>query len=272
MDEATALLDTLTHAAPTASTRCPRWTAHELVAHLAAGAKEMADLAEAHPGGNPPRATRPFADREGPFVAMDNAVLRDVLMVEALRLAAAIDALASADGTLVFSQSVLGAPQLRLHGRVEAAMHRWDLVGDDDVGDELLGQPDLTSHSLTVLSAMLGGGEDGPDTRARRCGTGPLAAVVRSPGEPDVVVRRTHASVSFELAPSGVLEPWIETDPATRLLLLWGRCSPDRPMRWLVTGERRRRLERLLLPPVMPRPRRRRGRGARRPRRPVPRP
>jgi len=248
MDEATALLEALTHASPTTPTRCPRWTAHELVAHLAAGAREMADLAEAHLSGRPPRATRPFGEREAPFVAMDDTSVREVLVVEALRLAAATDALETAGEALVFADAVLGAPQLRLHGRVEAAVHRWDLVGDDDVGDELLGQPDLTRHSLTVLSAMLAGGEDGPDTRARRCGGRPLEAVLRSPGEPDVVARSGDATVAFELETSGVREPSLETDPATRLLLLWGRWSADRPVRWLVAGEQRRRLEGLLLP------------------------
>src|SRR5262249_2219726 len=47
MDEATAFLDALDRTPPDAPTACADWTAHELVAHLAAGAAEMADLTEA---------------------------------------------------------------------------------------------------------------------------------------------------------------------------------------------------------------------------------
>ncbi len=47
-------------AAPTA---CREWTAHQLVAHLAAGAKERADLIEEALAGLPERATTPFAER-----------------------------------------------------------------------------------------------------------------------------------------------------------------------------------------------------------------
>ena len=61
MDEATAFLSTLQSTAPTAPTACTGWTAHDLVAHLTAGAAEMADLTETVTSGHGERATADFA-------------------------------------------------------------------------------------------------------------------------------------------------------------------------------------------------------------------
>ena len=73
MDEATALILTLEQTPTDAPTACSGWTAHELVAHLAAGAAEMADLTEdavtfAAPGRPDVVLT---ADRHGPRSSLD---------------------------------------------------------------------------------------------------------------------------------------------------------------------------------------------------------
>ena len=44
--ESLELMKTLADADPAAPTACSQWTVHDLVAHLAAGAKENADLIE----------------------------------------------------------------------------------------------------------------------------------------------------------------------------------------------------------------------------------
>jgi len=68
--ESGELMKTLADADPAAPTACSQWTVHDLVAHLAAGAKENADLVEDELAGRPARATRTFAEREPSFVAM----------------------------------------------------------------------------------------------------------------------------------------------------------------------------------------------------------
>ena len=83
-DEATALLLTLETTDPTASTACVDWSAHELVAHLAAGAAEMAAHAEHALCGAPEQAAMGLAEREAPFVAMEDQELRARLIEEAL--------------------------------------------------------------------------------------------------------------------------------------------------------------------------------------------
>jgi hypothetical protein len=46
--------------------------------------------------------------------------------------------------SVTFTGATLTAGQLATHARSEAAIHRWDIVGDDEVSDELLAQPDLS--------------------------------------------------------------------------------------------------------------------------------
>src|SRR5438874_1973944 len=82
MDEATALLLTLADTAPDAPTACVGWAAHELVAHLAAGAAEMAALVEDVAAGRPSRPTQGFAEREAPFRALADEELRARLLAE----------------------------------------------------------------------------------------------------------------------------------------------------------------------------------------------
>jgi uncharacterized protein (TIGR03083 family) len=75
--EPPALAAALEHAEPSAPTACAGWTAHDIAAHLAAGAKEMADLIEEHLAGRPPRATQGYEERERPFRALDQDELLD---------------------------------------------------------------------------------------------------------------------------------------------------------------------------------------------------
>ena len=231
MDEATALLLTLEATPPHAPTACADWTAHDLVAHLAAGAAEMAALIQAALAGQPERPTAGFEEREAPFAALDDAVLRQRLVAEALRLNAAVEALDRAgDGcTVAFAGRQLDPAALSLHGRSEAALHRWDLVGDDEVGRELLGQAELTAHALTVLNAMEVA--EGVTTRAAFAGVEDRRLTFASPGQPDVVLVADGAGTRLELdEPSD--SPTATADAATRLLALWGRRSQTGPVHW----------------------------------------
>lgn len=240
-EEADQLFTTLLATPPDAPTACEGWTAHHLVAHLAAGAEEMAALTEDALAGRPERPTRGFAEREAPFVALDDDALRARLVTEALRLDAALAELeredgAGSGGAVAFTGWQMTAADLRMHGRSEAALHRWDLAGDDEVGAELLGQPELTAHATKVVAAMPEGSPEAVGRRALAAGLGPGTTLAfASPGEPDVVVRADVGGVRLELA-DPVASPTATADPATRLLALWGRRGGGE-VRWADTPE-----------------------------------
>lgn len=151
-----AFLNTLPDVAPDAPTRCDGWTAHDLLAHVVAGGEELRPLVAAALAGDPVPATRAFAVREAPFVAMPDTELRDRLAAGGLGLLAALDELHARDrdATVAFTGAHLTAMQLMTHVRSELALHRWDLIGDDEVGRELLAQPDLLAHGRWVLERM----------------------------------------------------------------------------------------------------------------------
>ncbi|MGZ6964690.1 MAG: maleylpyruvate isomerase N-terminal domain-containing protein [Acidimicrobiia bacterium] len=247
MDEASELLTTLEVTAPTAPTACAGWTAHELVAHLAAGAAEMAALTEDSIAGREPRPTRGLRDREAPFVALPDDELRDRLVTEALRLGAAVASLRAAGpaASVPFSGRSLSAADLDLHGRSEAALHRWDLAGDDAISIELLSQPVLTAHATSVLSSMLDGSPESVASRVDGSGIGAARITFGSPGEPDVVLVRDEDGPRLEMA-EPCSEPTATSDPATRLLALWGRRTTIGAIRWNGGASECRDLSRLL--------------------------
>ncbi|MBA2323932.1 MAG: maleylpyruvate isomerase N-terminal domain-containing protein [Pseudonocardiales bacterium] len=232
--ETLALMETLAGADPAARTACPGWTVHELVAHLAAGAKENADLIEDVLAGRPTRATRSFDEREAVFVAMPDEQLRDELARESTRKLAAVDALAARgpDATYDFTGRKFTAAIARMHGHSEAALHRWDIVGDDEVGETLLVAPELTRHAVEVLNTLpiL---YEAPAPRARAAGVSRLRVVLRSPAEPDVVLAITPDGARFELRDVGDTaegDAVLTTDTAHRLLAIWGRGTPQHPV------------------------------------------
>lgn len=240
---------TLETTRPDAPTACVGWRAHDLVAHLAAGAAEMATHVEATLVGKDDRATSGFAEREAPFVALPDDELRTRLVNEALRLRAAVEALAEAGMSAPFSGRRLTAAELRLHGRSEAAIHRWDLAGDDGVGQELLSDPELTRHAVLVLNSMLEGSAEAPAARAAMAGFGdePVRLTFGSAGQPDVVLVAGGQTAHIELADASTT-PTMTTDPATRLLALWGRRSPERRVVWHVDPPTARRFASFLWP------------------------
>jgi len=231
MDEATAFLSTLQSTAPTAPTACTGWTAHELVAHLTAGAAEMATLTESVTSGRGDRATTDIAAREAPYVAMPDDDLRARLVVEATRLSAAIEVLQTTGQTVSFAGRRLDSRALTMHGRSEAALHRWDVTGDDEVSQDLLRQPELTVHALEVLNNMLEASPEAVTRRGAAAGITDLRANFGAPGQPDAVLVVDGARARLELD-----EPRARccaaADAATRLLALWGRRSATRLITW----------------------------------------
>jgi hypothetical protein len=250
MDEATALLLTLEHTAPDAATACTGWTAHDLVAHLAAGAAEMAGLVEDALAGRTVRPTTPFEEREAPWRALSDGELREQLVVEALRLHAATEALTGlgSEASVLFSGRSLTATELTMHGRSEVALHRWDLAGDDEVSRELLRDPALTRHAVKVLNEMVDGSAEATAARAAALPPGWSSNLrLATPGQPDVVVvldagdARAHLGLD-EPGPT----PTVTMAPDARLLAVWGRRSTVDDPRWGEDQEASRALESFL--------------------------
>lgn len=142
-----------------APTACAGWTAHELVAHLAAGSKEMGRLVnrrlELGPGADI-GPTAPFEERERPFQALPDAALRRSFVREGLALTDAILRLQQAgpEVTVAFTGWEMTADEMIRHGRSELVLHRWDLVGTDAVSRRLLDDPELVAHGRKVLARM----------------------------------------------------------------------------------------------------------------------
>lgn len=250
-NEGAAMMATVEAAAPTAPTACAGWTTHDIVAHLAAGSKEIADLIEEKLAGSPPRPTRDFASREARFRALPDDELRAAWSRESQRKTEAVAALAALgpDATFEFTGATLTAAQIATHSRSEAAIHRWDIAGEDSLSTSLLSQPELTAHAVMVLNAMPVLLESSRE-RMKRVSRNPLSIVLRSPDQPDVVlVADSEGSARFELAQQAADgDAVVEVDAAARLLTIWGRRSSTRPERVIADEATHHEIERVLWP------------------------
>lgn len=204
---------------PTAPTWCVGWSARETAAHVGAADAECADLVEEHLAGKPTRPTRTWDEREEPYRAMSGGPLRDALIANALRFQRAVGGMDESD-TIVFTGWTMSGKLLRTHSSSEATMHRWDLVGSDPTSVELLGDPALTRHVVTLFTAVPELDENGRWSQPRFT-TEPLR--LRAAGQPDVLVT---PGTGLTVVPANDPEPVIELSPHDRLLVLWGRCPP----------------------------------------------
>src|ERR1700689_5031364 len=122
VDEIGEFIATLFATPATRLTACRGWTAHELVAHLAAGAAEEADIIEAYFAGGQ-RPTRTFEEREPAYRALPDVTLRDRLVEEAARLTAALEQLARRERDLVlFTGRPMSAADFAMHSRSECTL------------------------------------------------------------------------------------------------------------------------------------------------------
>lgn len=219
--EADAFFETLDATPPDALSACVGWTAHDVTAHLAAAAVEVALNLEAYGEGLPVPLTRGFEEREAPYRAMGHVELRTQLPVSIERAAVALDAVLNSqpDAVVPWTGRQMVVATFITHMRSELALHRWDLVGDDDVSMTLLAQPELTDHAVTVLGRAL-------VVRGAASVTTNLSAAISSPGTQDVLAlvdgEGARLIRSEEKSDSAVIG-----DPAARLLLLWGRRPGD---------------------------------------------
>ncbi len=219
--EANALLETVDATSPAALSACSGWTAHEITAHLTAGAVEIALNLEAYGDGKSVPATRGLEEREAPFRSLDEKRLREELPKSIARMANAIDAVLAAepDAVVPWTGRQMAVASFITHMRSELAIHRWDLVGDDERSLELLALPDLTNHAVTVLGRVL-------LSRGTASATAAFSASLKSPGDMDIVVI-VDADGARLTRSEGVSQPSITGDRAALLLFLWGRRPGD---------------------------------------------
>ncbi len=208
-------------------TACRAWTAHDLLAHVVAGGAEIVRLVQDHVDGRPSSPTTSFEDREPAFRALPYAdlvgLVADGGLLDLLDRAADT----SEDGPIDFTGWAMTADSLAMHVRSELAIHRWDLIGSDPIGVELLGQPEFTAHALRSLTRFDTIAERA-EMRTRTVGcaaSAPVEVRLRVDGEPDVVITASASSTEVAFAQADDT-PAITTDAAGRLLLLWGRRPP----------------------------------------------
>ena len=219
--EVTEFLNALDSSPAGAVTACPARTAHLLAAHVAGNYREITRHVEAYLAGNPLTRTRAFDEREPEFRIMSPPQLvSGIAAGEKLmrtRIAELLDR--EPDPVLRWTNRQVRAAGFLKHSRSECAVHRWDLVGDDEVSGRLLAQQELLEHVVNFVGPL-------PMTArglAAGAGTGrPLRARLRGYGQPDLIVSVHRGEPALLLTePEG--EALLEGDPAARLLLLWGR-------------------------------------------------
>lgn len=214
-------------------TACSEWTAHDIGAHLAGAYEEVTRHVRAYGEGRPLAATRGFEEREAPFRRLPPAHLLAAIERGEERMRAEIAAVLSddPDAVLAWTGRQMPLDAFLTHLRSECAIHRWDLLGDDDTSWELLGQFELLEHAFTAIGA-------GPMT-ARGVAEDPVectpfVARLRSDGYPDLLIS-THPKIRVEeVQPES--DATISTDQPARLLLAWGRTP--HPATRLVAGSR----------------------------------
>jgi len=112
-------------------------------------------------------------------------------------------------------------PWFAEHMREELVLHGWDITGDDAAAQARLAEPWMTTHSVIAVGKPLlakGARQLLPGER--------IEARLRATGTDDVVVSADADHTAIELAePEGPAT--LETDPAARVLLLWGRKPAD---------------------------------------------
>jgi uncharacterized protein (TIGR03083 family) len=221
--ELDAVVETLKGVDFRQATWCREWTAQDVAAHLAAGADEIGRHLQALVDGKPVPETRGLAEREEPLRRLPPDVLFATLESATERLKELLQRTVGHDDSVIaWAGRQVPIGFFRMHVRSEAALHRWDVLGDDEFGNRVLSDGALAAHAVSSLGPLL----------LLRGSASPREFTVRlrSPGEPDVVVARTNGSMQIRFADPDPAAGAIECDAAARLLLLWGR-DPSPPQR-----------------------------------------
>jgi len=219
--EADQFLASIDHVDPGSVSACDGWTAHDIAAHVTGIAVEVNRHLDPFMQGDPVPKTRSFDERERPLRDMDHADLLRRLDAEERRMRVLVADVLGLNplSVIPWTGRHMVVAKFIPHLRNEHALHRWDVVGDDEEGDELLGQSDLTEHSVEVLGQVLlvaGRSRDpAPDNDFEAC--------LHSDGARDLVVRVRGGEAAISWSDSSADERGVWCDPAARLLFIWGR-------------------------------------------------
>lgn len=223
--EADAFLATIDTAAPEAVSACEGWTTHEVAAHVTGIAVEVIRHLEPYLQGDPVPKTRSFEEREAPLQALGHTDLLKRLESDETRMRQLVaDVLDSeADAVIPWTGRHMAVAKFVPHLRNEHALHRWDVAGDDDLSEQLLGSEDLIDHSVGELGQILlvAGRAHDPDPDAD------FRVRLRSEGQRDLRVLVEDGTATLAWADDDAHEPWIDIDPTARHVFIWGR-RPDR--------------------------------------------
>lgn len=194
----------------------------DIVVHQAGNAEELARVLSGHLSGQPV-ATRGFEEREGPLRALNDADLWDALgdrMANLNDVAAAAEAVPP-DTDVAWTGRTMKAPWFAEHMREELVLHAWDITGDEPAARARLAEPWMTTHSVVAVGRPLLAKGAKLLNRDER-----VEARLRADGTDDVVLAADADQVTIGFAePEG--PPTLNTDAATRVLLLWGRRPAD---------------------------------------------
>jgi Mycothiol maleylpyruvate isomerase N-terminal domain len=216
-----AFAETLSEFEPSALTACSDWTVHDLVVHMVSGADEILRHLKPALDQAPIPATRSFAEREAAWADIADDDLRNQLLTLVSNVNQHLDDLLIREPAHVMPWSGRQMPtsMFRSHLRNEFALHRWDMIGSDDLSIQLLSDPSLTAHTVRALAGPL-------VARATPMPDG-WSARLRSAEQLDVVIRATNNSgLAMMLEAQNDEAPTLDTEPDIRLLLLWNRFQP----------------------------------------------
>ena len=210
---------------PDTGTWCEAWTVRDIVIHQAGNAEELARVLGAHLEGEPV-GTRSFEEREAPLRSLGDAELWDALldrMANLNRVAVAADEV-PADTDVAWTGRTMKVPWFAEHMREELVLHGWDITGDRDTPtafQKALAEPWMTTHSVVAVGRpLLAKGAKELKAGER------IEARLRADGKDDVVISADAKRTTIGLAAAEGAAT-LETDPAARVLLLWGRRPGD---------------------------------------------
>lgn len=223
--EAHAFLDSVHNSSPHTVSACVGWTTHQIAAHVTGIAIEVIRHLDPYLQGDPVPKTRSFEEREAPLQAADHATLLRRLDNEEARMRAIVAEVLDREphAIIPWTGRQMAVAKFIPHLRNEHALHRWDIVGDDDISADLLAGTDLVEHSVEVLGRILlnAGRNRDPDPDSD------VAVRLRASGQRDLRVLVDGDDASLVWTDDEGDEPTVEMDAAARLLLIWGR-RPDR--------------------------------------------
>ncbi|MFD8613568.1 maleylpyruvate isomerase N-terminal domain-containing protein [Streptomyces sp. NPDC059631] len=211
---------------PDDGTWCEAWTVRDVLVHQTGNAEELARVLQGVLAETPVE-TRGF-EREAPYRRMSDQELWAAFLSRCEQLAETTAAAArdlSPRTEVVWTGRTVKVPFFAEHMREELFLHRWDLTGDDRTAVRALAEPWMTEHSVVPVGRpLLARGRAGLGLGP---GDEPFEGRLRTPGTDDVVVRADPGGgYGIRLTPPEGAAT-VESDAATRVLLLWGRRPAD---------------------------------------------